>query len=51
MPLEYCEQVANETSAQSTLQSWYRLRIGRITASKLHEAAHCKTDGTLVKVK
>ncbi|XP_046142526.1 uncharacterized protein LOC114882098 [Osmia bicornis bicornis] len=36
-----------ETRQQSESSLWYELRYGRITASVMHEAAHCKTaDGS-----
>ncbi|CAH0599465.1 unnamed protein product [Chrysodeixis includens] len=34
---------------QSESKYWHSIRQGRLTASKLYEAAHCKTDGTLVE--
>lgn len=41
------EIVEENTRAQSTCMLWFDLRYGRITASKLHEIAHCGTDGSL----
>ncbi|XP_071576230.1 uncharacterized protein [Temnothorax nylanderi] len=44
-----CEEVNRRTIDQSDNSLWYELRYGRITASKLHESAHCQTsDGALV---
>lgn len=44
-----CEEVNRRTIEQSDNLLWYELRYGRLTASKLHESAHCQTpDGTLV---
>ena len=48
--VELCEQVSTDTVAQSMLAMWFKMRIGRITASRLHEAAQCRKDGTLVQV-
>ncbi|XP_046392244.1 uncharacterized protein LOC124160435 [Ischnura elegans] len=39
-----------DTEQQGSSEMWHSLRYGRITASKLHEAAHCHTkDGVLVE--
>ncbi|KYN12328.1 hypothetical protein ALC57_15499, partial [Trachymyrmex cornetzi] len=39
-----------KTNYLSDCPQWYELRYGRITASKLYEAAHCTTDsGSFVK--
>lgn len=47
---DLCVKAEIETRQQSESLLWYELRYGRITASKLHEAARCKTaDGSLVK--
>lgn len=44
------DQLENETKEQTGSVEWNEARYGRITASKLHEAAHCKTrDGALVE--
>ncbi len=50
MTTELCELASTETVGQSTLPIWFQLRFGRITASRLHEAAQCRKDGTLVQV-
>lgn len=47
---ELCELASKNTIGQSTLPSWVKLRFGRITASRLHESAQCRVDGTLVQV-
>ena len=44
------EMVEEATRSQSDDPFWYECRYGRITASLIHEAAHCQTsDGSLVK--
>ncbi|KAJ8713708.1 hypothetical protein PYW07_014078 [Mythimna separata] len=43
-----CEDCA-ASAGQSESKYWHNIRQGRLTASKLYEAAHCKTDGTLVE--
>lgn len=49
MDTQLCSQAAEITQEQSKCGLWFELRYSRITASKIHEAAHCKTtDGTLV---
>ena len=46
-----CAQVKDATWAQADSDLWYQMRYGRITASKMHEVAQCKTkDGYLVEV-
>ncbi|XP_011884086.1 PREDICTED: uncharacterized protein LOC105571227 [Vollenhovia emeryi] len=46
---ELCEQAEIMTRNQSNEHLWFELRYGRITASKIYEAARCKTsDGSLV---
>lgn len=50
MTVEACQKAAYETVGQSNSPLWHSLRYGRVTASKFHEAAHCKTvDGSLVE--
>ncbi|XP_008213224.1 uncharacterized protein LOC103317369 [Nasonia vitripennis] len=45
-----CKEAEMRTRDQSDNVLWYKLRYGRITASKLYEAAHCKTgDGSFVR--
>ncbi|RVE53270.1 hypothetical protein evm_002103 [Chilo suppressalis] len=45
-----CLQVNKGTITQSDSNLWFEMRYGRITASKIHEAAHCTTkDGSLVE--
>ncbi|XP_018374671.1 PREDICTED: uncharacterized protein LOC108768651 [Trachymyrmex cornetzi] len=39
-----CDEAERLTQKQSDCPLWYELRYGRITASKLYEAAHCTTD-------
>ena len=39
-----------ETRAQSNSPTWHELRYARVTASILHSASRCKTDGSLVEV-
>ncbi|XP_073941199.1 uncharacterized protein isoform X1 [Choristoneura fumiferana] len=43
------EKINQETANQVNSKYWHYIRQGRLTASKLYEAAHCKTDGTLVR--
>ena len=44
-----CQAINKETRAQHQSSMWHAMRFGRITASKLHEAAHCQTkSGSLV---
>lgn len=38
-----------KTQSQVDTKLWHSLRQGRITASKVYEAAKCKTEGTLVQ--
>lgn len=57
--IQYCKDhmaktdlkiIARDTIDQSESNMWFKLRYGRITASKLHEIAHCtKEDGVLVE--
>lgn len=57
--IQYCKDhmektdlktVSHTTMDQSESNMWFELRYGRITASKLHEIAHCgKEDGVLVE--
>ncbi|XP_026741056.1 uncharacterized protein LOC113503360 [Trichoplusia ni] len=50
MQTKACEEAALATSEQSECPLWYELRYARITASKAHEAAHCKVlDGALTE--
>jgi len=50
MSASLCKEAEIRTRDQSNNILWYELRYGRITASKLYEAAHCKTsDGSLVQ--
>ncbi|XP_039302545.1 uncharacterized protein LOC105203324 [Solenopsis invicta] len=45
-----CDEAEKLIRNQSDCPLWYELRYGRITASKLYEAAHCTTDsGSFVK--
>ncbi|XP_072403334.1 uncharacterized protein [Diabrotica undecimpunctata] len=45
-----CSEAAIKTSTQSDSSLWFELRYGRITASKLYDAAHCKKcDGAFVE--
>ena len=51
MTTKECVEKANATKNQSLEDIWFELRYGRITASKFHEAAHCKvSEGCLVEV-
>ena len=45
MSSEMCGTIAKMTTAQSHCKVWHSMRFGRVTASKLHEAARCKTEG------
>lgn len=45
-----CIEVEKITQAQSKNSDWFKVRYGRVTASKFYEAAHCKTlEGSLVE--
>lgn len=45
-----CKMIEKLTTAQSRSALWFTMKYGRVTASKLHEAAHCQTgDGSYVK--
>lgn len=47
---ELCSKIEMETKQQSDSLLWHELRYGRITASVIHEAAHCNTkNGSLVQ--
>lgn len=41
--------INKKTVGQSDSKYWYSVRQGRLTASKLYEAAQCNTDGSLVE--
>lgn len=43
------DEINGKTEAQANCKYWHSIRQGRLTASKLHEAAHCKTEGSLVE--
>lgn len=46
-----CSQVKDATVAQADSDLWFQMRYGRLTTSKMHEVAQCKTkDGCLVEV-
>lgn len=50
MPEDLCQIAESCTRSQSGCTEWYELRYGRITASKIYEAAKCKVNnGSLVK--
>ena len=50
--MEDIMMVRDDTVLQSKTTSWYKVRYGRITASRLYEASRCKTsDGSLSEVK
>lgn len=47
---EECHKAEEATVSQASSPLWHELRYCRITASKVHEAAHCKTpDGALIE--
>ncbi|CAG9765631.1 unnamed protein product [Ceutorhynchus assimilis] len=47
---EICKKICQITKTQSECPEWFAARFGRITASKLHEVAHCHTyDGTTLE--
>lgn len=50
MDTQLCSEAAVMTTQQSNSGLWFNLRYGRITASKIYDAAaHCKkSDGVLV---
>lgn len=44
--------VRDNTVLQSKTTDWYKVRYGRITASRIYEASRCQTlDGSLSEVK
>ncbi|CAG5020930.1 unnamed protein product [Parnassius apollo] len=48
--IEKCHKAEEATVCQASSPLWHELRYCRITASKVHEAAHCKTpDGALIE--
>lgn len=50
MSTRVCEEVEKATRNQSDSKLWFKLRFGRVTASKFHEFSKCKTmSGTLVE--
>lgn len=50
MSIDQCNKIAQETKLQSDSKLWMELRYDRITASRIYETAHCKTErGTLVE--
>ncbi|XP_011699703.1 PREDICTED: uncharacterized protein LOC105457004, partial [Wasmannia auropunctata] len=49
MTLDLCDKVAIDTNNQSECKLWNELRYSRLTASRLHEMAHCNvSNGSLV---
>ena len=47
---EACTDVEQHTRDQKDSPLWHHVRFGRVTASRLHEVAHCKTvEGSLVE--
>ena len=50
MSEDLCRIVEKCTRSQSDTLVWHELRYARVTASKIYEAAQCKTlDGSLVR--
>lgn len=50
MNLQLCKEAEIHTRGQSLSPLWHEFRFGRVTASKLHDFAHCKVaEGTLVE--
>lgn len=50
MSEDSCRMAEKLTRDQSDTQIWHELRYGRITASRIYEAVHCKTmNGTFVQ--
>lgn len=43
------ESIQCQTRDQVDSVLWHSIRQGRITASKIHEASRCQTDGALVQ--
>lgn len=49
MTVNLCSEAVIKTTEQSASSLWFDLRFGRITASKIYDAAHCKkSDGSFV---
>ncbi|KAL4719916.1 hypothetical protein ACJJTC_001883 [Scirpophaga incertulas] len=50
MTIEKCHKAEEATVCQASSPLWHELRYCRITASIVHQAAHCKTpDGALIE--
>ncbi|XP_077275587.1 uncharacterized protein LOC143904644 [Temnothorax americanus] len=50
MSEDSCRMAEKLTRSQSDTVTWHELRYGRVTASRIYEAAHCKTlNGTFVQ--
>jgi len=50
MSEDLCHMAEKLTRSQSDTLIWHELRYGRVTASRIYEAAHCKTlNGTFVQ--
>lgn len=50
MSEDSCRIAEKLTRSQSDSLTWHELRYGRVTASRIYEAAHCKTlNGTFVQ--
>ncbi|CAH1640539.1 unnamed protein product [Spodoptera littoralis] len=47
--IDTIEEINIKTMGQADSKYWHSIRQGRLTASKLYEAAHCNTDGSLVQ--
>lgn len=44
------KEIEKQTRNQAHNKLWHSLRQGRITASKIHDASRCNTDGVLVQL-
>lgn len=43
MSEDLCQMAERLTRSQSDILTWHELRYGRVTASRIYEAAHCRT--------
>lgn len=51
MQAKLCQSVERITRKQANCKLWHMIRYARVTASKAHEVAHCRTpEGSLLEV-